>query len=108
MVSIGDMTLRSHVLIVTNGNLRELVNWAMVQGFTEFSVCAVDDGFQLAHPLTEEERQEYLWLYHKMKRKGDDPDKPKGPPSGPKGGGPSGSPAGGHVFTPEEVTAIAA
>lgn len=108
MVEIVDMSLSSHVLIVTKSDLRELVNWAMIQGFTQFSVSQDGDLFQLCHPLTEDERVEYKWLYHKMKRMNPKDDDPKGPPTGPKGGGPSGSPSGGQTFTPENTFAVAA
>lgn len=107
-VTIGDMTLQSHVLIVKNDSLQSLLNWAIIQGLTEFSVSKEEDKFQLCHPLRVDEREEYKWLYHKMKRLTPDNDDPKGPPTGPKGGGPSGSPAGGSVGRYQDTIAIAA
>lgn len=107
-VTIGDMTLRSHVLIVQNSNLKSLVDWAILQGFTEFSVARMGEGYQLSHPLAVDEREEYKWLYHKMKRLNGGDDDPK--PTGPKGGGgPSGgSPAGGVVAEYQDTIAVAA
>lgn len=111
-VQTGDMTLNSHVLIVRNQSLLALVNWVMLQSFTAFSVVKIGDMWQLAHPLTVEEREEYKWLYHKMKRlnsQSDTPDDPKPPKgSGPKGGGPTGgTPAAGQVAEYQDTIAIA-
>lgn len=106
MIDKTKMTLQGTVLIVPCESQTDLLTFAMVSRFTQFSVSKDDDMWTLSAPLDAKQQVAYAWLFHKMKglRKKDKGDDKPTPPTGPKGTPPQGgSPAAGQVVEEQEL-----
>jgi hypothetical protein len=79
MIDRNKMTLRHYVLIVESAYLVELMDFARESAFENFSVSKAEGIWYLSHPLTEKERIEYKWLFHKMKAMEEPEDEPEPP-----------------------------
>lgn len=103
MIDRTKMTLNGTVLTVFAESAKELCDWALMQGFSQFSISC-DGEWQLSAPLDDKQKVAYTWLFHRMQveRAKSEPEPPKTPPRGPTP--PSGgSPAAGQQEAPQEL-----
>lgn len=112
MLDQSRFRLKCHTLMAVAPNIGAAFDFVTSEGFDQFSMHKdiATGEVRIGVPLSQEDRDRYTWLYHRMKAL-DKPEPPKNGPKPPKGPTPpqGGSPAAGQTPAKEtEVFAVAA